>query len=61
MSDTISKVTIVQSKLVRIISDVTDTTTNDNIVIVPITVPEGPDWQYLNSEDFKITTAQIRV
>lgn len=53
-----ANVTLYQSKLVKIQSNVLNSD-KDNMVIVPITVPEGPDWSLLRAEDFEITSGEI--
>ena len=52
--------TILQSKLVRIHSDVLSDA-KDDIVVLPITIPDGPDWEYLKAEKILIDFADVMI
>lgn len=55
-----SQVTFYQSSLVNIRSVITGDD-DDNLIIVPITIPEGDDWKNLRAEDFRIDGVTFNV
>lgn len=52
--------TLFQSQLVRLRSDVLSDA-KDDIVTVPIYIPQGPDWEYLKPSQFMVDYADVMI
>ena len=53
------KATLISRKMYRIVGDITKE--NKLLVIIPLVIPEGPDWEWLDAEKFSISRITVRL